>query len=152
MSPELRNSDLQKAEKRLIEKGFKKMVGDLWDAPIDQLKIDKKFCFRRSRSSKVLKSMAQDIKKKGILNLPIAIYSLETDEIVLAIGIVNLEFPVELYRQGFSIETGIPWSLKKMNNIRPINYEKKNELSFPLKFFTSGKLNKLLGGFHYESA
>ena len=86
MSNELEKSELQKAEKRLLEKGCKKKTDDMWEVPIKELKIDSKYCFRRSRNSALLKSMAGDIEKKGILNLPVAIYSLETDELVLAVG------------------------------------------------------------------
>jgi ParB family chromosome partitioning protein len=86
MSVELDPTALRKAEKRLLEKGCIKMTGDLWRVPISALKIDQKFCFRRSRNSKVLKSLAEDIEEKGILNTPAAIYSLETEEIVLAVG------------------------------------------------------------------
>ena len=86
MSNELEKSELQKAEKRLLEKGCKKKTDDMWEVPIKELKIDSKYCFRRSRNSALLKSMAGDIKKKGVLNLPVAIYSLETDELVLAVG------------------------------------------------------------------
>jgi ParB family chromosome partitioning protein len=86
MSNELEKSELQKAEKRLLEKGCKKKTDDMWEVPIKELKIDSKYCFRRSRNSALLKSMAGDIEKKGVLNLPVAIYSLETDELVLAVG------------------------------------------------------------------
>jgi len=86
MSNELEKSELQKAEKRLLEKGCKRKTGDLWEVPISVLKIDQKYCFRKSRNSTLLKSMAKDIGEKGILNLPTAIYSLETDEVVLAVG------------------------------------------------------------------
>lgn len=91
MGAGLKITEIQKAEKRLIEKGCRRKIGDMWDVPIDQLKIDKKYCFRKSRNSKVLKSMAQDIKKKGILNFPTAIYSLKSDEIILATGFGRLE-------------------------------------------------------------
>jgi ParB family chromosome partitioning protein len=86
MGTKLNPSDLQKAEKRLLAKGCKRKTGDLWEVPISVLKIDQKYCFRKSRNSTLLKAMAGDIEKKGILNLPVAIYSLETDELVLAVG------------------------------------------------------------------
>jgi len=86
MASNLSEEEIRKAEKRLQAKGCKRKIGDLWEVPISVLKIDQKFCFRKSRNSKVLKSMAQNIGEKGILNVPTAIYSLETDEIVLAAG------------------------------------------------------------------
>lgn len=86
MSPELKESEIQKAEKRLLEKGCKRKTADMWEVPIAVLRIDQKYCFRKSRNSTLLKSMAKDIGEKGLLNLPTAIYSLETDEIVLAVG------------------------------------------------------------------
>lgn len=86
MSGELKITQIEKAEKKLREKGCKKKIGDLWDVPLDVLEIDRRFDFRRSQNSKKLKSMAQDILEKGILNPPIAIYSIDSDEIALAVG------------------------------------------------------------------
>jgi ParB family transcriptional regulator, chromosome partitioning protein len=86
MNSKLSPSDLEKAEKRLLEKGCMRKAADLWEVPLSVLKIDEKYCFRRSRKSTFLRSLAEDIADKGILNLPTAIYSLETDEIVLVVG------------------------------------------------------------------
>lgn len=86
MSIELDPTALKKAEKRLLAKGCKKKADDMWEVPLKELIIDRKYCFRRSRNSELLKSMAEDIEKKGLLNLPVAIYAQETDELVLAVG------------------------------------------------------------------
>jgi len=86
MNTKLITSDLEKAEKRLLEKGCKRKVGDLWEVPIAALRIDQKYCFRKSRNSTLLKSLGKDINEKGLLNVPTAVYSMDTDEIVLAVG------------------------------------------------------------------
>jgi len=85
MPHELEKSQIKKAEERLIKKSCKK-IGDLWDVPLNLLKMDRKFDFRRKRNPEILKSMSRDIEEKGLLNPPIAVYSIRDDQLILAVG------------------------------------------------------------------
>ncbi|MGD8537024.1 MAG: ParB N-terminal domain-containing protein [Candidatus Aminicenantes bacterium] len=85
MSNDIEKSLIKEAEKKLMEKGCKK-IRDHWLIPLDILKVEKRFDFRTSRDSEKLKSMTQDILHKGILNPPTAVYSSEDNELILVLG------------------------------------------------------------------
>lgn len=90
MTLELEKSRIEKSEQSLIAKGCVK-IGDLWDVPLPVLKADEKFGFRRVRDPEKFESMALDIREKGILNPPLAIYSIEKDDLILAAGYGRVE-------------------------------------------------------------